>query len=69
MEYIKVKNTEDTELSLLYKGETFTLGAKKTESFPTDVAQQWINIYGFLSLDNSKEEVKEEPKEEKKSKK
>jgi hypothetical protein len=59
MNYIKVKNTEDVELKLLFKGENYKLGASKTESFPEDVAAQWVTIYEFLTLENSKEEVKE----------
>lgn len=60
MNYIKVKNKEDLNLKLLFKGENYTLDAKETKSFPEDVAKQWITIYEFLSIDNTKDVVKEE---------
>jgi hypothetical protein len=58
MNYIKVKNTEDLALKLQFKGEAYELGAKETKSFPLDVAEQWVRIYAFLSIDNTKDEPK-----------
>lgn len=75
MKYIKVKNKEDLDLTLKYKGGVFSLPANKTESFAEDVATQWVTIYGFLSLEGAEVEkvavvaevVEEKP--EKKTKK
>lgn len=64
MSFKKIKNPEATELSLQYNGEIFTLGAKESKSFPSDVCEQWIFIYAFLGYDTEpvvekKPEVKE----------
>lgn len=47
---VTIKNTLDKDLSLQFKGETYTLGAGVTDKFPADVAARWIEIYGFLSI-------------------
>jgi hypothetical protein len=60
MTYIKVKNPIDKELTLQFKGEVHTIGAKTSKEFPEAVAKQWIFIYGFMEVDNSKEEKKVE---------
>ena len=77
---VKVTNTIDKDLTLKYKGDTYTLEAGVSEKFPADVAGQWITIYGFLSIEGSSdkavdelvaevtgEEVKEEKKVVKKA--
>ena len=69
---VKITNPLDTELTLQFKGDTYTLGAGISEKFPADVAAQWITIYGFLSIsgtadsqvDKMVEELTEEPTEE-----
>lgn len=58
MNYIKVKNPEDLVLKLQFNGEMYELGAKETRSFPNDVAEQWVRIYAFVSIDNTKDEPK-----------
>lgn len=47
---MKIKNPLDKDLHLLYKGEQHVLEAGVSKEFATDVAAQWINIYGFLSI-------------------
>lgn len=74
---VKITNPLDKELTLQFKGESYTLGAGVSDKFPADVAAQWINIYGFLSLagtsdkeiDKVVEELTEEKEPNKKDKK
>ncbi len=69
MSYIKVTNPIDKELSLQFKGEMYYIGAKETKSFPKDVVDQWVFIYGFMTAggkDEPKVEVKMESKVEQK---
>jgi 23S rRNA pseudoU1915 N3-methylase RlmH len=68
MNFTKVKNPIDKEVALLYRGHTYVIGAKATESFPEDVAKQFVTIYQFMSLDgaevtNTTEEETEEVEE------
>ena len=69
---VKVTNTIDDDLTLQFKGETYTLPAGVSEKFPTEVAAQWFTIYGFLSIegnsDKKVDEVVEEIVEEKEEK-
>ena len=57
---VKVTNTIDKDLTLQFKGETFTLGAGVSDKFPADVAGQWITIYGFLSVEGSSDKAVDE---------
>ena len=59
MSYKKIHNPIDKELSLQFQGEQYFIGAKTTKEFPNDLANHWIEIYGFMSVDNTKAEVKE----------
>lgn len=65
MSYIKVTNPIDKELSLQFKGEMYYIGGKETKSFPKDVVDQWVFIYGFMTA-GGKDEPKVEPKVEQK---
>lgn len=69
MSYIKIHNPIDKELSLQFKGEQYFIGAKTSKEFPNDLANHWLEIYGFMSEDKTKAEVKEVIKEEVKPKK
>lgn len=50
MKYIKVTNPIDKELTLQFVGESYTIGAKESRSFPEDVAKHWSFIYAFVTL-------------------
>lgn len=63
MSYIKIKNPLDNDISLKYKGEEYSIGAKETKGFPQDVVEQWMEIYGFITYIGTEDEV--EIKEEK----
>lgn len=69
MNFTKITNPLDKELTLQFKGEHYTIGAGETKSFPADVVAQWVFIYGFMK--EAKETVKEvkEAKETKVTKK
>ena len=69
MSYIKIHNPIDKELILQFQGDVYTIGAKTSKEFPSDLANHWMEIYGFITVDNSKPEVKEVTKEEVKPKK
>lgn len=58
MNFTKVHNPTDTEVALQFLGSTYTIGGGKTVEFPEDVAKQWIYIYGFMSIVESKDEPK-----------
>jgi len=62
MSLIKIKNPEDKEITLNFKGEIHTIGAKSSQDFPEELAKHWLSIYQFMSIDEAKEEkvVKEE---------
>jgi hypothetical protein len=62
MSYIKIKNPLDSEITLKYKGEEYSIGAKETKGFPQDVVEQWMEIYGFVTYIGTEDEV--ETKEE-----
>lgn len=68
MNFIKVKNPTEQEVALLFRGQTYVIGAKATESFPMDVAKQWITIYQFMDFvghaDEATPEKVETPVEE-----
>jgi len=55
MNDVKVKNTENTILKLLFKGVSYELLPQETKSFPKDVAKQWFTIYGFLQFEKQVE--------------
>lgn len=70
MNFIKVKNPINEEVALLFRGETYLIGPDSVESFPIDVAKQWITIYQFMDFvghaeESNNVEVKEEVVEEK----
>lgn len=58
MAWIKVSNPIDSDLTLQYKGEIFELGAKASRDFPSDVADKWVEIYGFIKVGG---QTKDEP--------
>jgi hypothetical protein len=64
MKYLKVLNPIDREVKTGFKGEYYTIGAGKTESFPEDLAKRFVEVYGFLELSEEKEVTIKEVKEE-----
>lgn len=58
MIFTKVYNPTENEVALQFLGSTYTIGGGKTAEFPEDVAKQWIYIYGFMSIVESKDEPK-----------
>lgn len=66
MSLVNIKNPENKEIVLNFQGDIYTIGAKETKEFPSDVAKQWIEIYGFMTIaEKEVKEVKEEKKEKK----
>lgn len=62
---MKITNPLEKELALTYKGDVYTISAGKTEDFTKEVANQWLHIYGFLTVDadaGKSKEKEEEPK-------
>ncbi len=63
--YIYNPHTEDVKVN--FQGEIYTIGAQSTESFPGQVADQFVEIYGFMTYaeapTKAKEVIKEEVKE------
>ena len=59
---MNIKNPLDKDISLLFKGETYTLEAGKSGDFSDEVAAQWVNIYGFLSEDEAPSKEEDKPK-------
>ncbi len=64
MSYIKVHNPEPVDVKTVFKGQLYEIGAGKTESFPTNVAERFVEVYGFLVIANSEEKKVEEKVEE-----
>lgn len=60
MNYKKVTNPTDIDLTLSYLGDTFFLSAKGSDKFEESVATHWEFIYGFLEVGDT-----DKPKEEK----
>ena len=52
---MKIKNPLDKDLKLCFKGTDYVLEAGVSKEFPADVIAQWILIYGFLSITESKD--------------
>jgi len=61
---VTITNTIDKDLTLQFKGETYVLPAGVKEKFPTEVAAQWVNIYGFLSIEGTSDKEVEKLAEE-----
>lgn len=57
---MRIKNPTDKDLSLNFKSVDYKLGAGVTEDFPTDVAAQWLHIYGFLNIVKATNKEKDE---------
>lgn len=64
MSLVNIKNPEDKEISLNFQGDIYTIGAKEIKEFPSEVAKQWLEIYAFMSVSDSRMEVKEVEKKE-----
>ena len=56
-----IKNPIAEDVTVNFKGVDYTIGANKTEDFPTDVAEHMLYIYGFMTV-AEKPEVKKEEK-------
>lgn len=63
MNFTKVHNPTDSEVALQFRGETYSIGAGKTSEFPVEVANQWVTIYGFMTLVGESTEPKVESEE------
>lgn len=66
---MKIINPIDSDISIQYKGETFSVEAKGSVEVPEEVGNHWLSIHGFLSTENKVEKVapvkaKKEEKEE-----
>lgn len=48
MSYQKVFNPLDMDVTTGYKGEYYTIKSKETKSLPEVVAEQFLEVYGFL---------------------
>ena len=62
MSYIKVKNPTEKDVTTGYKGEYITIPSKEAKSLPQEVAERFMEVYGFLELvaeEGTKEEVQE----------
>jgi len=57
---MRLKNPTDKDLTLNYRGTDYNLGAGVSEDFATDVATQWLYIYGFLKIVKSTDKEKDE---------
>lgn len=74
MNFTKVKNPIDREVTLNHRGENYTIGPKEAKAFPTDVAEQWVTIFGFMTkegvttaepvVEEAEEKVEEEVEKE-----
>ena len=49
MSYITIHNPLDTAITLQFLGDVYEIDGGKSESFPEDVAEQWMTIYGFVT--------------------
>jgi len=63
MSYSKIHNPIDREVETVFKGETYSIKSKATESFPTEVAKRFVDIYPFLEVSEGKEVNTEKIKE------
>lgn len=55
MNYTKVTNPIDLDLTLSYLGESFYLSAKASDKFTSPVAEHWKFIYEFVELSPAEE--------------
>jgi hypothetical protein len=64
---MNIKNPTESDVTINFKGENFTVAAGATESLPNDVVNHWVSIHSFMLV--TKEADKPEKKEDKKEKK
>lgn len=64
MSYQKIYNPLEDNVRTGYKGEEYIIDSKETKGFPTEVAEHFLEIYGFLQrVETEVETVKEVVKE------
>jgi hypothetical protein len=51
MENFKISNPLEEDIKLIFKGNTYRIQAGKAEEFAKEVADKWIEIYGFLTAE------------------
>lgn len=66
MKYIKVKNPEDVDASLVFLGETLSVPAGKSVEFTTDEANRLLETFQFLVEDKSEKKEEDNIKKDKK---
>jgi hypothetical protein len=60
-------NPTDKDVTIVIKGDIFTIEADSKESFPANIVDEWVRTHEFLKVE--KESVKEEKEEIKKEEK